>query len=226
MKDKTDKILGKIINQNLYEKGFQTPLIDNGLSNQEKVDLIETHFRQILITLGLDIADDSISGTPNRMAEMYVNELCNGLDFDQFPKCTTVDNKFKYSDLIIEKCTIKSLCEHHFVYFGTAHQPEELGCWVAYIPDKKVIGLSKINRIVSYFSHRPQIQERLAHQIAETLKYVLEVDSVAVIIKAQHFCVLTRGVEDENGFTITSSLHGLFESDRALRSELMSIVNK
>lgn len=224
--EKTDKELGILVNQHLKDIGTQTPMIDSNLSPEEKITIIEVYFNKILSTLGLDLTDDSLIDTPKRMAKMYVNELCWGLEEENFPKCTVVDNKFKYSDLVIEKCTIKSLCEHHFVYFGTAHQPEELGCWVAYIPNKKVIGLSKINRIVSYFSHRPQIQERLAHQIAESLKFVLETEDVAVVIRAQHFCVLTRGVEDTAGFTITSSLHGEFNTNGALRSELMSIVNK
>lgn len=224
--DKTDSSLGKLVNQHLTEVGVQTPKVQVTLDKKQQIEEIEKHFHSILELLGLDLTDDSLIETPIRLAKMYVNELCWGLQDENFPKCTTVDNKFKYNDLIIEKCTIKSLCEHHFVYFGTAHNPQELGCWVAYIPNDKVIGLSKINRIVSYFSHRPQIQERLAHQIAESLKCILGTEDVAVVIRAQHFCVLTRGVEDEQGFTITSSLHGRFQDDRDLRSEMMSIVNK
>ena len=225
MFEKTDRELGNLVNNHLRDIGTQTPMLDVGLTDEEKVVRIEPLFTSILKTLGLDLSDDSLIDTPKRMAKMYVKELCWGLNPDNFPKCTVVDNKFKYSDLVVEKCTIKSLCEHHFVYFGTAHSPQELGCWVAYIPKEKVIGLSKINRIVSYFSHRPQIQERLAHQIAETLKFVLGTDDIAVVIKAQHFCVISRGVEDTAGFTITSSLHGEFDNNPSLRSELMSIVN-
>lgn len=115
-------------------------------------------------------------------------------------------------------------CEHHWVYFGTAHNPD-LGCWIAYIPDKKVVGLSKLNRVTEFFSRRPQIQERLTRQIAETLRFLLETDDVAVVIKAQHFCVLTRGIEDTTGYTVTSSVHGRFSSEPALRAELMQLVN-
>lgn|SRR5574343_125734 len=223
-KDKIDSKLGNLIAEHLTKIGVQTPLKECQLTEQEKLDKLEYNFKEVLEILGLDLTDDSLIDTPKRLAKMYLNELCYGLKSENFPKCTVVDNKFNYNDLIIEKCTIKSLCEHHFVYFGTAHNPQELGCWVAYIPKDKVLGLSKINRIVNYFSRRPQIQERLAHQIAESLKYILNTDDVAVVIKAQHFCVLTRGVEDENGFTVTSSLHGAFMKEQSLRQELMSLV--
>lgn len=223
-KDKIDSNLGNLIANHLTKIGVQTPITENKLTEQEKLHKLESNFKEVLEILGLDLTDDSLIDTPKRLAKMYLNELCYGLKPETFPKCTVVDNKFNYNDLIIEKCTIKSLCEHHFVYFGTSHNPQELGCWVAYIPKDKVLGLSKINRIVNYFSRRPQIQERLAHQIAESLKYILNTDDVAVVIKAQHFCVLTRGVEDENGFTVTSSLHGLFMKEQSLRQELMSLV--
>lgn len=224
-RDKADSELGFKVNEWLSQVGVQAPRLASNLDKATRLDLLEEHFTAILELLELDLSDDSLVETPRRLAKMYLNELCWGLQDENFPKCTTVENKFKYNDLIIEKCTIKSLCEHHFVYFGTAHNPSDLGCWVAYIPNDKVIGLSKINRIVNYFSHRPQIQERLAHQVAETLKYVLGTENVAVVIKAQHFCVLTRGIEDEQGYTITSSLHGDFLTNAGTRSELMAIVN-
>lgn len=224
--EKMDKNLGAEIQKYLTEKGIATPTIQTNYSEQEKIERIETYFKHIMVTLGLDLSDDSLIDTPKRVAKMFVNEVFWGLDPNKFPKCTAVENKMGYNDLIVEKCTVKSNCEHHLVYFGTAHNPQELGCWVAYIPDKKVIGLSKLSRIVDYFSRRPQIQERLTEQIAHSLKYILQTENVAVVLRAQHFCVLTRGIQDDNSYTVTSSLHGSFMSSPALRSELMSIVNR
>ena len=135
---------------------------------------------EVMKILGLDLSDDSLVETPRRIAKMYVQELFAGLKTDTFPKATTVENKMQYGDLIIEKCTVKSVCEHHFVYFGTAHNTQELGCWIAYIPKQKVLGLSKLNRITNYFARRPQIQERLTGQIAHALRYILDTEDVAV----------------------------------------------
>lgn len=224
--EKSDYNLGQEIQKALIEKGIHTPWNDNKLSEKEKVSKIEYHFHEIMTTLGLDLSDDSLIDTPKRVAKMFVNEVFWGLDPAKFPKCTAVENKMGYNDLIVEKCTVKSNCEHHLVYFGTAHNPQELGCWVAYIPDKKVIGLSKLSRIVDYFSRRPQIQERLTEQIAHSLKHILQTENVAVVLRAQHFCVLTRGIQDDNSYTVTSSLHGSFMSAPDLRAELMSIVNR
>jgi GTP cyclohydrolase I len=193
------------------------------VQDKKKIQTIEKHMIKVLETLGLDLSDDSLIETPKRIAKMYVQELFHGLDYNQFPKCTTVDNKIKHDEVVIERATVKSVCEHHLVYFGTAHRPD-LGCFVAYIPGEKVLGLSKLNRIVDFFSRRPQIQERLTEQIAAAIKFVLEVEHVAVVIKGQHFCVLTRGVEDADGMTITSSLHGGFRTDPALRQEMMSLI--
>ena len=224
-KTKCDKELGNRIHTYLVEKGVETPMTPNGLSEQEKRDIIESRFADIMTALGLDLTDDSLEETPKRVAKMYVDELMCGLNYDYFPKITTVENKAGYQDLLVEKVISISLCEHHFVYFGTAHNPDKLGCWVAYIPGKKVLGLSKINRLVEFFSRRPQIQERLVEQIAETMKFICETDDVAVVMRGQHFCVLTRGVEDSDSYTITSSLHGQFK-DPTTRAELMAIVNR
>lgn len=224
-KTKCDKELGKRVHEYLVKKGVETPMAPNNLTEQEKRDIIESRFADIMVALGLDLTDDSLEETPKRVAKMYVDEIMCGLNYDYFPKITAVENKAGYNDLLVEKVTSVSLCEHHFVYLGTAHNPDQLGCWVAYIPGKKVLGLSKINRLVEFFSRRPQIQERLVEQIAEAMKFICETEDVAVVMRGQHFCVLTRGVEDADSFTITSSLHGQFK-DQTTRAELMSIVNR
>jgi GTP cyclohydrolase I len=150
---------------------------------------------------------------------MYVNEIFWGLDYDAFPKCTTVSNKMRYDEMVIERnINVQSNCEHHFVVIdGLAT--------VAYIPKDKVLGLSKINRVVEYFSKRPQIQERLTEQIYHALQYILGTDNIAVVIDAQHFCVKSRGVEDVGSSTTTSKLGGVFKSDPSVRLEFMNIVN-
>lgn len=225
-KSKTDKELGREVHEFLVQHGVETPMTTAVCNDANmKKDLIQTSFTHIMETLGLDMTDDSLIETPKRVAKMFVDEIFWGLDYKNFPKITAVENKASYKDLIVEKCTIKSQCEHHFVYFGTAHNPEKLGCWVAYIPNESVLGLSKINRLVEYFSRRPQIQERLTEQVAWALKYILKTDNIAVVIRSQHFCVLTRGVEDADSYTVTSSLHGQFQ-DPTTRAELMSIVNR
>lgn len=222
---KTDVELGKRVRDHLLSVGVETPVTDKiDVPDKKKLASIEKNFRAIMETLGLDLTDDSLVDTPNRVAKMYVNEIFSGLNYSNFPKCTTVDNKMHYDEMVIERCTVKSSCEHHFVYFGTAHNPDKLGCYVAYMPGKKVLGLSKINRIVEFFSRRPQIQERLTEQIAETLKFILEVDDVAVIVKSQHFCVLTRGVQDADSLCITSYMGGSFRSNPSLKAEFMAAV--
>jgi GTP cyclohydrolase I len=175
------------------------------LSNSEKIALIEKNFREIMLTLGLDLEDDSLSGTPYRVAKMYVEEIFSGLDPKNKPDVKLFENKYNYSEMLVEKnITLYSNCEHHFVpIIGKAH--------VAYISNGKVIGLSKINRIVKYFSKRPQVQERLTVQIADYLSEVLGAESVAVIIDATHLCVSSRGIEDLNSATVTSEFRGKFK---------------
>lgn len=189
------------------------------LDDDLKVDLIEEHFREIMNILGLDLNDDSLSGSPRRVAKMYVKEIFRGLNPANKPKPTLFDNKFRYDEMLVEKdITVQTYCEHHFVpIIGKAH--------VAYISSGKVIGLSKLNRIVEYFCKRPQVQERLTVQIAEELKTVLETDNVAVIIDAKHLCVSTRGVHDVNSSTITASYSGKFE-DEATKQELLRYVTQ
>ncbi|MCX6217466.1 GTP cyclohydrolase I FolE [Spirosoma sp.] len=189
------------------------------LDDALKIDLIEEHFREIMTIMGLDLTDDSLKGSPRRVAKMYVNEVFSGLNPANKPKATLFENKFRYNEMLVEKdITVQTYCEHHFVpILGKAH--------VAYISSGKVIGLSKLNRIVEYFCKRPQVQERLTVQIAEELKRVLETEDVAVIIDAKHLCVSTRGIHDVNSSTITSSYGGKF-SEEATKQELLRFVTQ
>ena len=188
------------------------------LSDQEKISKIEEHFRQIMLTLGLDLTDDSLKGTPKRVAKMYVKEIFSGLNPANMPQIALFDNKYKYKEMLVEKdITFYSNCEHHFVpIIGKAH--------VAYISNGKVIGLSKINRIVQHFAKRPQVQERLTVQIAKELKKILGTEDIAVLIDAAHLCVSSRGVQDANSKTVTASFSGNFAND-ATREEFLKYVS-
>jgi GTP cyclohydrolase I len=216
-KTKTDPELGQKIHEHLVKMGVETPTKDNLLDRKEKIEVIEAHFNGIMKALGLDLEDDSLMDTPKRVAKMYVNEIFWGLDYDAFPKCTTVANKMNYDEMVVERnVNVQSNCEHHFVIIdGLAT--------VAYVPNEKVLGLSKINRIVEYFSKRPQIQERLTEQVFHALCYILETENVAVMIDAQHYCVKSRGVEDTGSSTVTTKLGGGFKTDAAARAEFLSI---
>lgn len=216
-KTKTDPELGSKIHEHLVKMGVETPTTDDPLDRKEKIDIIEAHFTGIMRALGLDLKDDSLIETPKRVAKMYVNEIFWGLDYDAFPKCTTVANKMKYDEMVVERnVNVQSNCEHHFVVIdGVAT--------VAYVPKEKVLGLSKINRIVEYFAKRPQIQERLTEQVFHALCYILETEDVAVMIDAQHYCVKSRGVEDTGSSTVTCKLGGGFKTDPAARAEFLSI---
>ncbi len=185
------------------------------LSDKEKIERIELHFREIMLTLGLDLTDDSLNGTPKRVAKMYVQEIFSGLNPDNKPKIALFENKYKYKEMLVEKdITFYSNCEHHFVpIIGKAH--------VAYIANGSVIGLSKINRIVQYFAKRPQVQERLTVQIANDLKRALGTEDIAVVIDAVHLCVSSRGVEDINSKTVTSHFSGKF-AEEATKSEFFT----
>jgi GTP cyclohydrolase I len=219
-KTKTDPELGRQVHEHLVKMGVETPIKKRNLDRKEQIDIIEGNFAEIMRALGLDLSDDSLIETPKRVAKMYVNEIFWGLDYDAFPKCTTVDNKMKYNEMVVERnVNVQSNCEHHFVIIdGTAT--------VAYVPKDKVLGLSKINRIVEYFSKRPQIQERLTEQIFHTLQFILGTEDVAVMIDAQHYCVKSRGVEDTGSSTVTSRLGGGFKNDPAARAEFLNIAMK
>ena len=216
-KTKTAPELGLKVHEHLVKMGVETPINKNNYDRKEKIDHIEAHFTHIMRILGLDLSDDSLMETPKRVAKMYVGEIFWGLDYEAFPKCTTVNNKMKYNEMVVERnVSVQSNCEHHCVVIdGLAT--------VAYVPKDRVLGLSKINRIVEYFSKRPQIQERLTEQIFHTLQYILDTEDVAVMIDAQHYCVKSRGVEDTGSSTVTSRLGGGFKSDIAVRNEFYSI---
>ena len=218
-KTKTDPDLGRRVHEHLVKVGVETPVLDNGLSRTDKIELIERNFQEVMKVLGLDLTDDSLMDTPKRVAKMYMNEIFWGLDYEAFPKCTAVDNKMKYDEMVIERnINVQSNCEHHFVVIdGTAT--------VAYIPNERVLGLSKLNRVVEYFAKRPQIQERLTEQIYHALSYILDTPNIGVIVDAQHYCVKSRGVEDTGSSTITSKLGGCFKNEPDVRAEFMNIVN-
>ena len=218
-KIKTDPSLGKKVHEYLVSVGVETPVTDNGLSSSEKINKIEDNFTQILDTLGLDLGDDSLINSPKRIAKMYINEIFWGLDYEAFPKATVVENKMKYNEMVIVKnISVQSYCEHHFVVI------DGLAC-VAYVPKEKVLGLSKINRIVEYFAKRPQIQERLTEQVYHALSFILETKDVAVMIDGNHYCVKSRGVEDTGSSTITSRLGGGFKSDHKARAEFIALAS-
>lgn len=188
------------------------------LSDIEKIDEIAIHFKAIMETLGLDLTDDSLQGTPYRVAKMYVQEIFSGLNPANKPKIALFENKYKYNEMLVEKnISFYSNCEHHFVpIMGKAH--------VSYISNGTVIGLSKLNRIVQYFSKRPQVQERLTVQIGEELKRILGTEDVAVIIDAKHLCVSSRGIKDESSATVTSFYSGKFH-DEAVKREFFQYLD-
>lgn len=200
---------------------IETPLRKDAfnLDDDLKIELIEKNFMEIMHILGLDLSDESLKGTPNRVAKMYVKEIFSGLNPENKPKPTLFENKYKFNEMLVERdITIYSYCEHHFVpIIGKAH--------IAYFPKNHVIGLSKLNRIAQYFAKRPQVQERLTVQIATELKNIVQSEDVAVIIDADHLCVASRGVNDVNSSTTTSSYHGKFLNDN-IRQELISHIRK
>lgn len=199
---------------------LETPMKANAfdMSNHEKKNRISILFSEIMDVLGLDLTDDSLKGTPDRVAKMYVEEIFSGLDPENKPKVALFDNKYQYNQMLVEKnITFYSNCEHHFVpIIGKAH--------IAYKSSGKVIGLSKLNRIVQYYAKRPQVQERLTNQIANELKTVLETEDVAVIIDAKHLCVSSRGVKDDTSATVTTYYGGEFNTPEKI-SELQNYIN-
>ncbi|KAB2817748.1 MAG: GTP cyclohydrolase I FolE [Bacteroidetes bacterium] len=198
----------------------ETPLRSDAfdISDDEKIDRIEEKFRDILEILGMDLNDDSLSGTPRRVAKMYVKEVFQGLNPANKPEAKLFDNKYQYGEMLVEKgITLQSYCEHHFV-------PILGKCHVAYISNGQVVGLSKINRIVKHFAKRPQVQERLTEQIAEELKAVLNTEDVAVYIDAEHLCVSTRGVEDCGSSTVTTHYGGSFQK-KSKRKEFLKYIS-
>ena len=217
---KNDKDLGKRVNQHLVSLGLETPVTDKVKAvSTQKIEEIAPHFREIMEILGLDLTDDSLMDTPNRVAKMYVNEIFYGLNYDYFPKCTAIENKMKAngSFLLEKNINVQSNCEHHFVVIdGLAT--------VAYLPDKKLLGLSKLNRIVQFFAKRPQVQERLTEQIRATIQFVAETKDVAVYVDAKHWCVKSRGIQDQTSSTVTLSVGGVFAEDNSeIRKEFLNL---
>lgn len=192
-----------------------SPTVNSNLSDQEKIDKIKTHFAEIMKCLNLDLNDDSLKDTPKRVAKMFVNEVFSGLDPKNFPKITVIENSMQYDQMVcVQDIEVMSMCEHHFL-------PIDGFVTVAYIPKSKVIGLSKINRVVEFFAKRPQVQERLTKQIADCLQYILETEDVAVHVNAKHYCVITRGIQDTHSTTTTSDLRGEFKKSGATRTEFL-----
>jgi len=204
------------IGDNHIGTSFDTPLRDDAfdLDDNSKIEAIKKDVASIMQTLGLDLTDDSLKGTPNRVAKMFVTELFGGLHPDNKPKASTFDNKYKYGEMLVEKnITLYSTCEHHLLpIVGRAH--------VAYISKGKVIGLSKMNRIVDYFAKRPQVQERLTIQVVRELQKALGTDDVACIIDAKHLCVNSRGIRDIESSTVTSEFGGIFKENKVRREFL------
>lgn len=204
------------VRDQLIEKGLETPTIDTGMTQEQKYERIKHLMTEVVGTLGLNLEDDSLEETPHRIAKMYVYEIFSGLDYANFPSIAMIENKMELEEMVkVKDISVLSSCEHHFVTIdGTAK--------VAYIPNKKIIGLSKINRLVRFFSQRPQVQERLTRQILIALQTLLETDNVAVSINATHYCVKSRGVMDVNSQTETTALGGIFKSNARTRAEFLA----
>lgn len=204
---------------NHYLTSIETPIRSDAfeIDDEIKIELIEKKFREIMEVLGLDLTDDSLKETPKRVAKMYVKEIFKGLDPKNKPSVTLFENKYKFNQMLVEKdIAVYSYCEHHFVpIIGKAH--------IAYFSSGKVVGLSKINRMVQYYSKRPQVQERLTVQIANEMKEMLQTEDVAVIIEADHLCVASRGVQDVSSSTVTSSYYGKF-LDSNVKDEFLKYV--
>ncbi len=215
-----DQMLNDLIGDEHIATSAETPLRKDAfrLNDQEKMDQIAASFRQIMQTLGLDLNDDSLRGTPARVARMYVKEIFSGLNPANKPEVTMFENKYNFGKMLIEKnITLFSNCEHHFVpFYGKVH--------LAYFSSGKVIGLSKLNRIVQYYASRPQVQERLTVQILNDLREALQTEDVAVVIDAVHHCVCSRGVKDVNSSTITTEYSGKFINENT-RMEFLRMIN-
>ena len=215
-----DKELIDEIGDNHIATSYENPIREDAfdLTEEEKIEKIKGHVHAIMQTLGMDMTDDSLMGTPNRVAKMYVHETFGGLDPDKKPKASTFENNYKYGEMLVEKnITVYSTCEHHLLpIIGRAH--------VAYISSGRVIGLSKMNRIVNYYAKRPQVQERLTMQIVKELQKALNTEDVACIIDAKHLCVNSRGINDIESSTVTSEFGGKFK-DESVRKELLNYIN-
>ncbi|KYG71913.1 MULTISPECIES: GTP cyclohydrolase I FolE [Roseivirga] len=226
MEDKSTKVSDELLKEvdeigdNHIMTSIATPMREDAfeLSDEEKIEKIQGYFEKIMHTLGLDLTDDSLKGTPKRVAKLYIKDLFKGLDPANKPSMSTFENKYNYNQMLVEKnITVYSNCEHHFLpIVGRAH--------VAYIPNGNVIGLSKINRIVDYYARRPQVQERLALQVLNELKEALNTEDVAVYVDAEHMCISSRGVSDQHSSTVTVEYSGKFQEE-ATKKEFLTYIN-
>jgi len=206
----------QLVRDTLVNRGLETPMKKTPLSDEEKYARIKAAMTTVVETLGLDLSDDSLNETPHRIAKMYVSEIFGGLDYENFPKISVIENKMQVDEMVkVSDIHLSSTCEHHFVTIDGFAK-------VAYIPKSKIIGLSKINRLVRFFAQRPQVQERLTQQILVSLQTLLETENVAVSIDATHFCVKSRGVMDTHSQTSTTALGGIFKSNVHTRAEFLS----
>lgn len=204
-----------LIRDTLITKGLETPMVASELSSEEKYTRLKGLFTEVVNTLGLDLEDDSLAETPHRIAKMYVHEIFSGLNYENFPAIAVIENKMAVDEMVkVTDINLTSTCEHHFVTIDGLAQ-------VAYIPNKKIIGLSKINRLVRFFAQRPQVQERLTQQILVAMQTLTDTENVAVSINATHFCVKSRGIMDVNSKTTTTALGGIFKTNPQTRAEFL-----
>jgi len=203
------------VREALLAKGLETPMKSSEMNSDQKYNRIKGLLTEVVSTLGLDLTDDSLAETPHRIAKMYVHEIFSGLDYNNFPKISVIDNKMSVDEMVkVSDIDLTSTCEHHFITIDGLAQ-------VAYIPESKILGLSKINRIVRFFAQRPQVQERLTQQILVAIQTLVETENVAVTIKATHYCVKSRGVMDANSETSTTALGGIFKTNPQTRAEFL-----
>lgn len=203
----------------LIEQGIETPMVSIPETKDIRRQQIESHIHEVIRLIGLDLKDDSIEETPKRLAKMFIDEIFTGMNYENFPKITNIKNTMSVEEMVlVDRITLMSTCEHHFVTIDGLVS-------VAYFPKDWVIGLSKINRIVEFFAKRPQVQERLTQQILVAIQTVLGTDDVAVYVKATHYCVKSRGVQDYNSYTVTSAYGGKFQDDREIRKEFLAQIN-
>ncbi|KZX70026.1 GTP cyclohydrolase I FolE [Vibrio sp. HI00D65] len=199
----------------LLARGLETPMTASEMNSNQKYNRIKGLLTEVVSTLGLDLTDDSLAETPHRIAKMYVHEIFSGLDYNNFPKMSVIENKMSVDEMVkVSDIDLTSTCEHHFITIDGLAQ-------VAYIPESKILGLSKINRIVRFFAQRPQVQERLTQQILIAIQTLVETENVAVTIKATHYCVKSRGVMDANSETTTTALGGIFKTNPQTRAEFL-----
>ncbi|MCB5358190.1 GTP cyclohydrolase I FolE [Vibrio lentus] len=203
------------VREALLAKGLETPMTPSEMNPIQKYNRIKGLLTEVVSTLGLDLTDDSLAETPHRIAKMYVHEIFSGLDYDNFPKISVIENKMSVDEMVkVSDIDLTSTCEHHFITIDGLAE-------VAYIPENKILGLSKINRIVRFFAQRPQVQERLTQQILVAIQTLVETENVAVTIKATHYCVKSRGVMDANSGTSTTALGGIFKTNPQTRAEFL-----